>query len=101
MPIRKIDFKQALKDPRSVYETPEQVLADPRLDRQGKRSILETWKQRVDGVCTGKESAATAEPNLVRRVDHALRTLEDRRDGRRRRLPARRPLAGRNPIRRD
>jgi hypothetical protein len=81
MPISKNDFKQALRDPRSVYETPEQVLADPRLDRQGKRSILETWQQRVGGrPRADAEPACGADANLMRRVDSALRTLNDRRN---------------------
>lgn len=94
MAIRKSDFNQAVRDPGSVYETPEQVLADPRLDRQGKRSILETWQQRASGRPHADSApAGGADPALKRRVDTALRTLNDRRNGIWSR--ARGPLAGR------
>jgi hypothetical protein len=77
MPIRKNDFERALRDPKSVYDTPEQVLADPRLDRQGKRSILETWKQDAEALLRAEGEAMThGEPNMLRRVDLALRTLD-------------------------
>lgn len=86
MPIRKNDFERALSDPKSVYDTPEQVLADPRLDREGKRSILEVWKQDAEALLRAEGEAMTeGEPNMLRRVDLALRTLADRKDEARRR----------------
>ncbi len=86
MPIRKNDFERALRDPKAVYDTPEQVLADPRLDREGKRSILETWKQDAEALLRAEGEAMTSgEPNMLRRVDLALRTLADRKGDERRR----------------
>jgi len=76
MPIRKSDYDQALRDPKSVYDTPEQVLADPRLDRQGKRAILRTWEQDARQLLQAEEEAMTGgEPNMLRRVELALNRL--------------------------
>ena len=76
MAIRKSDYDQALRDPKSVYDTPEQVLADPRLDRQGKRAILRTWEQDARQLLRAEEEAMTGgEPNMLRRVELALNRL--------------------------
>lgn len=80
MPIGKNDFERALQDPKSVYDTPEQVLADPRLDREGKRLILETWRQDAEALLRAEGEAMTGgEPNMLGRVDAALRTMADRK----------------------
>ena len=76
MPIRKSDYDQALRDPKSVYDTPEQVLADPRLDRHGKRAILKTWEQDAKLLLKAEDEAmAGGEPNMLRRVELALSRL--------------------------
>jgi hypothetical protein len=82
MPVRKIDFETALRDPRAVFDTPEQVLADPRLDRQGKVSILQSWRHNFIQP-DGREAAAAE--NLMSRVDSALEALKEQPAGIRRR----------------
>ena len=86
MPVRKTDFETARRDPRSVYDTPEQVLADPRLDRQGKYSILKAWKEDAEQLLRAESEAMTGgEEHMLRRVDLALRALERQQNGTRRR----------------
>lgn len=69
-------YEKALKDPKSVYDTPEQVLADPRLDRQGKRAILRNWRQDAELLLKAEDEAMTGgEPNMLRRVELALDRL--------------------------
>lgn len=76
MPVKKSDFEKARRDPKSVYRTPEQVLADPRLDRQGKREILKTWEQDAQLLLKAEDEAMTGgEPNMLRRVELALDRL--------------------------
>lgn len=78
MPVKKSDFEKARRDPKSVYGSPEQVLADPRLDRQGKRQILETWEQDAQLLLKAEDEAMTGgEPNMLRRVELALDRLAD------------------------
>jgi len=78
MPVRKTDFERALRDPRSAYDTPEQVLADPRLDRHGKKAILRTWEQDAKQLLTAEgEAMSGGEPNMLRRVELALNRLSD------------------------
>lgn len=72
----KKSFERAVKDPKSVYDTPEQVLADPRLDRHGKRAILKNWRQDAELLLKAEEEAMTGgEPNMLRRVKRALDRL--------------------------
>ena len=76
MPVRKSDYDKALRDPKSVYSTPEQVLADPRLDRYGKRAILKTWQQDAEQLLRAEdEGMAGGEGNMLRRVQRALDRL--------------------------
>ena len=76
MPVRKSDYEKALRDPKSVYSTPEQVLADPRLDRYGKRAILKTWQQDAEQLLRAEdEGMAGGEGNMLRRVQRALDRL--------------------------
>ena len=76
MPVRKSDYEKALRDPKSVYATPEQVLADPRLDRYGKRAILKTWQQDAELLLKAEdEGMAGGEQNMLRRVRQALDRL--------------------------
>jgi len=70
------DFEKARQDPKSVYDTPEQVLADPRLDRQGKREILTNWRQDAELLLKAEDEAMTGgESNMLRRVKLALDRL--------------------------
>jgi hypothetical protein len=76
MNAREKSFEKALEDPKSVYDTPEQVLADPRLDRHGKRAILNNWRQDAELLLKAEDEAMTGgEPNMLRRVKLALDRL--------------------------
>ena len=78
MPVRNSNFEKALRDPKSVYKSPEQVISDPRLDRQGKRQILKTWEQDAQLLLKAEDEAMTGgEPNMLRRVELALDRLAD------------------------
>lgn len=79
MHVRNSDYDKALRDPKSVYDTPEQVLADPRLDRQGKKAILQTWEQDAQLLLKAEDEAmGGGEPNMLRRVELALNRLRRR-----------------------
>jgi hypothetical protein len=76
MPVRKSDYQKALRDPTSVYATPEQVLADPRLDRYGKREILKTWQEDAEQLQRAEEEGMMGgERNMLTRVRQALDRL--------------------------
>jgi len=76
-------FRDAISDPAEVYGTPERVLADPRLDREGKRAILKAWERDARALIRAADEAmAGGEPDLLGRVLKALRAVsgEDRAD---------------------
>lgn len=79
----KASFREALDDPQAVYGTPERVLSDPRLDRQGKRAILKAWERDARALARAEDEAMSGgEPNLLDRVLKALRRVTDEdRDG--------------------
>jgi hypothetical protein len=43
---RPFSINDALTDPKSVFGSPENVVADPRLDRMSKLEILRRWQAR-------------------------------------------------------
>lgn len=77
------NFQMALHDPASAYDTPEQVLADPRLDTEGRRAILRSWEHKArtgEGFPTGRPTGRQ-EPKqhgLVQRIRAALDELDAR-----------------------
>jgi hypothetical protein len=76
MPVRKSDYQKALRDPKSVYATPEQVLADPRLDRYGKKAILRTWQEDAEQLQRAEEEGMMGgERSMLTRVQNALDRL--------------------------
>jgi len=74
----KATFRDALDDPQAVYGTPERVLSDPRLDRQGKRAILKAWERDARALARAEDEAMSGgEPNLLDRVLKALKRVSD------------------------
>lgn len=74
-----LDFRKALANPRSEFGNPERLLADPRLDREGKRAILRTWQQDERELDVAeKEGMGDGERSMLRRVVAALDSISGR-----------------------
>ena len=67
---------RALRDPTSVFATPEDVLKSSELTAEEKRSILERWRQNSGSPISG-ENESGGEPNLVTRLARALSFLDE------------------------
>ncbi|MEK0085683.1 hypothetical protein [Benzoatithermus flavus] len=67
-----IRAERALRDPSSVFDSPEAVLQDKELGMEEKRAILERWRQN-----TGSPIGGGGEPNLVARLARALSFLDE------------------------
>ena len=73
-----MNFEHALKDPASVFDSPEAVLADESLSTENKRSILKQWQQDARLLEeAAAENMAGGEPNMLHRVSEALLRLAD------------------------
>lgn len=70
-------FHTALRNPTSVYDTPERVLADPRLDTEGRRAILESWEEKTQAGHCFPASTPKAKRRIFRkRIHRALDKLK-------------------------
>ena len=70
------ELERAVIEPSSVYETPEDVLADSRLDDTQKRRVLESWEQDARELAVAEEeNMAGGEPNRLSDVLEALAKL--------------------------
>ena len=66
-------IEKALMAPKSVYRSPENVLVDSTLDREGKRAILQRWRRDAEQLAVAEGEAMTGgEPNMLSRVLQAL-----------------------------
>lgn len=73
MAQKNLDFRRALADPRAEFGIPERLLADPRLDREGKRAILRSWEQNERELADAESEGMTrGERNMLQRVVKAL-----------------------------
>jgi len=73
---RHLDFRRALADPRAEFGVPERLLSDPRLDREGKRAILRSWKHDERELAVAEEEGmAGGESSMLHRVVKALDSL--------------------------
>jgi hypothetical protein len=74
--IAQRELERAVIEPSSVYETPEDVLADSRLDDAEKRRVLESWERDARELAVAEdENMAGGEPNRLNAVLAALAKL--------------------------
>ena len=70
------ELERAVTQPSSVYEAPEDVLADSRLDDTQKRRVLESWERDARELAVAEdENMAGGEPNRLGAVLEALAKL--------------------------
>jgi hypothetical protein len=70
------ELERAVIEPSSVYATPEDVLADSRLDDADKRRVLESWERDARELAVAEEeNMAGGEPNRLGAVLEALAKL--------------------------
>lgn len=75
-PSAKIDVGQALLDPGSAFETPEQVLAHPDLSPQQKIEILRRWEyDAAESSVALEEGMPDGNGDLLQRILVALNQL--------------------------
>lgn len=78
MSAKEEEFEKAVNDPALAYRTPEDVLADPRFDRDAKREILKSWELDARELAVAEsENMGGGEPNMLTRVLSALADLAD------------------------
>jgi CBS domain-containing protein len=76
MVSKEFDYRAAIDDPKGVFGEPEKVLADPRLDREGKRAILARWEQDARELAVAEEEGmAGGERDMLAKVQRALRAV--------------------------
>lgn len=70
------EFEKAVRDPSSVFRTPEEVLANPDLSNTQKHEILRRWAHDAREMSTAEsEGMAGGEPSLMQQVADALDKL--------------------------
>ncbi len=75
---RRIDLRQALINPGSVFETPEEVLDHPDLSRQQKIDVLRRWEYDATELAVAEEEGMVGgEPVMLARILVALSSLEN------------------------
>ena len=75
---RRIDLRQALINPGSVFETPEEVLDHPDLSRQQKIDVLRRWEDdAIELAVAEEEGMVGGEPVMLARILGALNSLEN------------------------
>lgn len=76
MTMTKEKLEKAITQPWTVYQTPEEVLTDSRLDDSQKRRVLESWEHDARELAVAEdENMGGGEPNVLDRVLKALATL--------------------------
>ncbi|MGQ0527037.1 MAG: hypothetical protein ACT4OY_03255 [Alphaproteobacteria bacterium] len=82
-PYSKIIKSAAIKDPERIYEKPQDVQQDNRLDRDDKIRILESWAVDMESLMRAEEENMTSDrtvpraPEKLREIQDALRCLRD------------------------
>ena len=75
---KRIDLRQALINPGSVFETPEEVLDHPDLSRQQKIDVLRRWEYDATELAVAEEEGMVGgEPVMLARILVALSSLEN------------------------
>jgi hypothetical protein len=73
-----IDYEQALLDPSSVFDRPEDVLTHPALSRDQRIEILRRWTYDASEVCVAaEEGMPDGNGDLLRRILIALDSLAE------------------------
>lgn len=76
MNSRNYNIEQALVDPKRVFESPENVLSDPRLDRRAKLEILQRWRDDAVALSAAENEGMEGNaPSLLQRVQQAIEHL--------------------------
>ena len=78
-----IELQTALRDPKIVFETPEEVASRKDLTRENKLKILRRWEYdaRNEEVAEEEGMAPTGAEDLLGRILKALQDLGDTSDG--------------------
>ena len=79
--MKVIDLDKAKLDPASVFRTPKDVLASPRLSLEDKKAILIRWEADADALLRATEEGMPPADNrnpgeMLRAVHEALERLE-------------------------
>jgi hypothetical protein len=75
---RKRDIERAKKTPAEEYRRPEDVTADPGLDRPDKRKILNQWEVDEQALSRASEEGMTGgEPSRLTEVQRERRKLPE------------------------
>ncbi len=73
------DFKQAMRDPKSCFDKPNQILVDTTLSKEEKIKILKQWEYSTRELSIAEEenmlSHVDAESSLLKQIQIALRSL--------------------------
>jgi hypothetical protein len=71
-----IDVNRALRNPRSLFEEPLDVVANARLATQDKLAILRAWEQDARSLSRSEgEGMGGGEESMLGRVEHAITLL--------------------------
>lgn len=71
-----IDIEQALLDPSAVFDAPEDVVADDRIQKEQKIEILRRWGyDALELEVAEEENMTGGEPDMLDRVLKALESL--------------------------
>lgn len=75
------DFAHAMRDPKSCYNEPKDVLNDETLDKEQKIKVLKQWEYDARELSVAEEENMPAqsgdEASMLNRVKTALQALEE------------------------
>ena len=78
---KQIDYDKALLSPASIFEVPEDVLAQADLTKEQKIEVLRRWEYDASEIAVAEEEGMLGErPLMLRRVILALEQLTGGRD---------------------
>jgi hypothetical protein len=76
MTAQPVDFDEALKDPASFFDAPQDVVDAPGLERAQRIEILKRWEMDARQLMVASdENMAGGEPQQLQAVQDALRSL--------------------------
>lgn len=75
---KSLSLEEKIADPSGAYGSPEEVLQDRALDREGKRRVLESWERDArEMMVAEEENMSGGEPAMLGRVLEALASVTD------------------------